>query len=212
MTFLEKIEKAKTLIEEQLNKHPKHCISLSFGKDSVVLAHLALQVRPNIPMVGILSNTEFEDTYSYRDQLVKDWNINYIEHTFENDPEGDLNECCRDLKVETFKEALKNYDMWFSGIRLDEGFTRNDFKHIEERGGLVKVNPILDFTEKDIWRYIALNEIKVNPIYRKGYRSLSCKRCSAPEKNELETERAGRWVGTNSEGGECGIHTKSLRG
>lgn len=109
------------------------------------------------------------------------------------------------------KEALKNYDMWFSGIRLDEGFTRNDFKHIEERGGLVKVNPILDFTEKDIWRYIALNEIKVNPIYRKGYRSLSCKRCSAPEKNELETERAGRWVGTDSEGGECGIHTKSLR-
>ena len=82
---------------------------------------------------------------------------------------------------------------------------------VEEKDGLVKVNPILDFTEKDIWHYIGANAIPVVVQYAQGYRSLSCSKCSAPEEDENEPERAGRWKGTKSQGGECGINVESLK-
>ena len=211
MNFIEKQQRAKKLIKESLSKYPKNCVAVSFGKDSVVLLHLIKEVAPDIPVFAVLSNTEFDETYEYRDFLKKEWNINYVEHQFKNDRQNGAEDCCRSKKVETFKKALKDYDCWFSGIRRDEGFTREDFEEVDCRGKLVKVNPILHFTEKDIWRYLALHEIRVNPIYKKGYRSLSCKHCSVPEEHEDEVERAGRWKGSKAEGSECGIHTQKLK-
>lgn len=82
---------------------------------------------------------------------------------------------------------------------------------IEERAGLVKINPILNFSELDIWRYLSPNSIPVNPKYAQGYRSLGCAYCSFPEADENEVERAGRWKGTVKVCGECGIHTQALR-
>lgn len=211
MTFLDKVQNAKNLIAEYVAKYPKSAVALSFGKDSMALVHLMRQVKPDILVFAVLSNTEFPETLALRDKVVKDWNLNYKEYVFENDLTKGIEECCRTIKVNTFKEAVKDLDCWFSGIRKDEGFTRVDFQYVEDKDGLIKVNPILDFTEKDIWRYTAVNEIPVNALYGKGYRSLSCSKCSAMELDENETERAGRWKGTTCEGGECGIHTKSLR-
>ncbi len=211
MTFQEKIENAKEIIREYTSRYPKHAVALSFGKDSVVLVHLMRELNPNVPVFAVLSDTEFPETLELRDRILKEWNLNYKEYVFKNDPTKGREDCCRPPKVEKFKEAVKDLDCWFSGIRRDEGFTRVDFKTIEERDGLLKVNPILDFSEKDIWRYTAIHSLPVNPLYGKGYRSLSCRNCSAMEQDEYETERAGRWKGTSYEGGECGIHTQSLR-
>ena len=80
----------------------------------------------------------------------------------------------------------------------------------KEKGGLVKINPILDFTELDVWRYLAINDIPAHPKYAEGYRSLGCEPCSHKEDDETEPERAGRWMGTSKCGGECGIHTQQL--
>jgi len=168
-------------------------------------------MKRDIPVIAVLTDTEFPETFQYRDKLLKKWKLNYHEFTFQNNLESGLEECCRTAKVTKFVEALQPYDCWFSGIRLDEGITRNNFQEVEEKGGLVKVNPLLYFTEKDIWRYIALCRIPVNPMYKKGYRSLSCKLCSVKEKDESEPERAGRWAGTANAGLECGIHSQSLR-
>ncbi|MBI2625299.1 MAG: phosphoadenosine phosphosulfate reductase family protein [Candidatus Nealsonbacteria bacterium] len=208
ITFYQKIQAAKDLIKEYLAKYPKSAVAVSFGKDSVALLHLIREINPNIPVIAVLADTEFPETLALRDKLVKEWKLNYKEYNFVNN--GDPKDCCRSLKVEKFKEALKDYDCWFSGIRKDEGTSRTDFQEVEERGGLVKVNPVLNFTEKDIWRYIAIKGAPVNPMYEK-YRSLSCQKCSAQEEDETLSERAGRWKGTACEGGECGIHTQSLR-
>lgn len=210
-TFLKKIQNAKDIIKEYVEKYPKSAISLSFGKDSMVLTHLAKQIKPDILTFAVLSDTEFPETLALRDRVVKEWNLNYKEYTFQNDPAKGREDCCKTPKVATFKEAVKNLDCWFSGIRRDEGFTRTDLEYVEEKDGLVKVNPILDFTEKDVWHYYAAFSLPVNPLYGTGYRSLSCKNCSAMEEDENDAERAGRWKGTKFEGGECGIHTQSLR-
>ena len=113
--------------------------------------------------------------------------------------------------MEQAEIALKHYDAWLSGVRRTEGITRANFLPIEEKNGLTKINPILDFTEVDIWRYLALHQVPINPMYAKGYRSLSCSLCSSPEVDEKETEREGRWKGTPDARGECGIHTRPLR-
>ncbi len=117
-------------------------------------------------------------------------------------------ECCRLLKVEPTKVAVSNLDAWICGLRCTEGQTRVDYQEIEDKGGLIKINPILTFTEAEIWRYIATRGIEPHPWYGKGYRSLGCAPCSNPGG---EVERGGRWKGTSKCGGECGIHTQSLK-
>jgi len=123
--------------------------------------------------------------------------------------EADPDECCRILKVEPTKVAVKDLDAWICGLRNTEGRTRTDYQEIEEKGGLVKFNPILTFTEADVWRYVATRGIRPHPWYSLGYRSLGCEPCSHPGG---ELERDGRWQGTSKCGGECGIHTQVLKG
>ncbi len=208
MNYLKKVKNAKKIIKEYIDKHPKIILGSSFGKDSMVTLHLVLSVKPDIPVFSILADTEFPETYAFSKEMVKKYNLNYKEHIF-NQQEGE--KCCGKPKVEKTKKALRDYDAWISGVRRTEGITRANFEPVEEKNGLIKINPILDFTELDIWRYLALNQIPINPMYRQGYRSLGCKLCSFPEEDENETERSGRWKGTSNACGECGIHTQPLR-
>lgn len=120
----------------------------------------------------------------------------------------DPDECCRLLKVEPTKVAVSDLDAWICGLRNTEGRTREDYQEIEHKGGLVKVNPILTFTEAEIWRYMATRGIEPHPWYGRGYRSLGCAPCSNPGGR---FERDGRWQDTGKCGGECGIHTQRLK-
>ncbi len=120
----------------------------------------------------------------------------------------DPDECCRLLKVEPTRVAVSNLDAWITGLRNTEGRTRVDYQEVEEKGGLIKINPILTFTEAEIWKYIATRGIEPHPWYGKGYRSLGCAPCSHPGG---ELERDGRWQDTSKCGGECGIHTQRLK-
>lgn len=122
--------------------------------------------------------------------------------------ETDPDECCRILKVDPTKVAVSNLDAWITGLRNTEGRTRVDYQEIENKGGLIKINPILTFTEAEIWRYISTRGIEPHPWYRKDYRSLGCAPCSNPGG---ELERDGRWKDTSKCGGECGIHTQTLK-
>jgi phosphoadenosine phosphosulfate reductase len=211
MNFLEKVNDAKELIKQAIKKYPKISVGCSFGKDSMVLLHLVRCVEPQIPVFSLLAETEFLETYDFERKVVQEWNLtNYTRYLFSQ--EGtDAALCCGAPKVAMAKKAVESLDAWISGVRKTEGITRSDFQHIEEKDGLVKINPILDFTELDIWRYTALYNLPINPKYLQGYRSLGCSRCSFPEEDENESERAGRWKGTAKVCGECGIHTQSLR-
>jgi phosphoadenosine phosphosulfate reductase len=117
-------------------------------------------------------------------------------------------ECCRLLKVDPTRLAVADLDAWICGLRNTEGRTRVDYQEIEEKGGLIKINPILTFTEAEIWRYIATRGIEPHPWYALGYRSLGCAPCSHPGG---VLERDGRWQDTSKCGGECGIHTQQLK-
>ena len=99
---------------------------------------------------------------------------------------------------------------WVTGLRCTEGRTRVDFREVEQRDrGLQKLNPILLWTEREVWQYLALNGVPVNPLYSEGYRSLGCAPCT--QVSTGDNERAGRWIGTSKCGGECGIHTRPLK-
>jgi len=126
--------------------------------------------------------------------------------------ETDPDRCCEILKVEPTRRAIREMGVkcWVTGLRCTEGRTRTDFQEIEERDkGLLKLNPILIWHEREVWQYLALYQVPVNPLYAQGYRSLGCSPCT-----RIATglnERAGRWVGTSKCGGECGIRTHLLK-
>ncbi len=99
---------------------------------------------------------------------------------------------------------------WVTGLRCTEGRTRTDYLELEERDeGLLKLNPILPWHEREVWQYIALDQVPVNPLYGEGYRSLGCEPCTHITTGA--NERDGRWIGTSKCGGECGIHTRPLK-
>lgn len=126
-------------------------------------------------------------------------------------------ECCRLLKVEPTKVAVRDLDAWVAGLRNTEGRIREDYQEVEHKGGLVKINPILTFTEEDVLQYLHEQDIPLHPWYTKEvpdgrkYRSLGCEPCTKPIYTD-QLERDGRWQDTSKCGGECGIHTQVLKG
>ncbi|MGB2599151.1 MAG: phosphoadenylyl-sulfate reductase [Candidatus Omnitrophota bacterium] len=209
----EKIAHSLDLVRDAVEKYPKIGVACSFGKDSAVVVHLAQTVKEDIPVFAVMTRFKPKETFEYKDMLIKEWNLNLKEYSSDVEiPEElyktDPDECCRLLKVEPTKEAVKDMDCWICGLRSTEGRTRTDYEEIEFKGGLVKLNPILTWTEVDIWKYMAVNKIPVHPLYLQGYRSLGCSPCSNPGG---ELERDGRWKGTSKCGGECGIHTQDLK-
>ncbi len=125
-------------------------------------------------------------------------------------------ECCRFLKVEPTKAAVRELDAWVAGLRNTEGRVREDYQEVEHKGGLVKINPILTFTEEDVLQYLHEHNIPPHPLYSKEfpdgrrYRSLGCEPCTMPIRDD-QLERDGRWLNTSKCGGECGIHTMELK-
>lgn len=215
-TLNTKIDDAIRVIRKTLMKWPKVAVFVSFGKDSMVVLHLALQVDPSVKVITVMTKFKPEDTLKYKDHMSWMLNLNIDEYQSPVDvspdlPTTDPDECCRILKVEPTKRALKNLDAWITGLRRTEGRTRTDYDTFEQSVTesdrlIVKVNPILDWTETDIWKYMALNNIMPHPWYAKGYRSLGCEPCTHII-DDKDTERAGRWQNTSKCGGECGIHT-----
>jgi len=216
LNFAQKVERSLELIEQAYVEYGNGVVvANSLGKDSSVVWHLAKRVSPEIR--GFIITTRFKP--SETKQFMKEEISRYPElKVFRNDEEipdklyaTDPDRCCEILKVKPTRLAIKEMGVscWVTGLRCTEGRTRTDFKEIEERDiGLIKLNPILIWYEREVWQYLALNRVRVNPLYGKGYRSLGCWPCTKIAQGA--DERAGRWIGTSKCGGECGIHTKPL--
>ncbi|MFH1875972.1 MAG: phosphoadenylyl-sulfate reductase [Candidatus Omnitrophota bacterium] len=218
LNFKEKVERSKQLIKEAYERYGDSLVvANSLGKDSVAVWDLAKNVNPNIR--GFIVTTRFKppETVDFMNAEVKRHpelkvyknDSEIAEKLYETKP--DL--CCDILKVEPVKRAIEEMHVscWVTGLRCTEGRTRTDFQEIEERDtGLIKLNPILIWKEREVWQYLALYQVPVNPLYAQGYRSLGCAPCTKITNDE--NERAGRWIGTSKCGGECGIHTRPLKG
>jgi phosphoadenosine phosphosulfate reductase len=216
LNFAQKVERSLELIEQAYIEYGDGLVvANSLGKDSSAVWHLAKRVNPKIQ--GFIITTRFKPPETKK--FMKEEVSRYPElRVFRNDEEvpdklyeTDPDRCCEILKVKPTRQAIKEMEVgcWVTGLRCTEGRTRTDFKEIEERDiGLVKLNPILIWYEREVWQYLALNRVHVNPLYGKGYRSLGCWPCTKIAQGA--DERAGRWIGTSKCGGECGIHTKPL--
>ncbi|HCJ67775.1 MAG TPA: phosphoadenylyl-sulfate reductase [Elusimicrobia bacterium] len=217
LNFKEKVDRSLTLISEAYETYGDGLVvANSLGKDSVTVWNLAKRVSPKIR--GFIVTTRFKpkETVEFMNYIVNKYPELKIYKNDEAIPEKlyetNPNKCCEILKVIPTKQALLEMEAtcWVTGLRCTEGETRTEFKEVEERDkGLIKLNPILLWKEREVWQYLALYEVKVNPLYKLGYRSLGCLPCTKIT-NE-EDERAGRWVGTLKQGGECGIHTRPLK-
>ena len=217
LNFKQKVDRSLQLINEAYKKYRDGLVvANSLGKDSVAVWHLAKRVNPKIR--GFIVTTRFKprETVDFMSEEVKKYpelkvyknDAEIPDRLYETDPDR----CCDILKVEPVKRAVEEMGVtcWVTGLRCTEGRTRTDFKEVEERDkGLVKLNPILIWNEREVWQYLALYGVKVNPLYAEGYRSLGCAPCTKITSDD--NERAGRWIGTSKCGGECGIHTRPLK-
>lgn len=216
LNFKEKVERSLALIEEAYKKYGNGLVvANSLGKDSVAVWDLAKKVSPKIR--GFIVTTR------YKPKATKEFMYHEVARypeleIFENDApipeklyETDPDRCCDALKVQPTRWAVERMKVkcWVTGLRCTEGRTRTDYKEVEERDkGLIKLNPILIWKEREVWQYLALYGVPVNPLYKEGYRSLGCEPCTRITSED--NERAGRWIGTSKCGGECGIHTRPL--
>ncbi len=217
LNFKEKVQRSEELIRQAHKKYGDSLVvANSLGKDSVVVWDLAKRVNPKIR--GFIVTTRFkpQETIDFMKQEVKRYpelkvyksDVQIADKLYQTSP--DL--CCDLLKVVPVKQAIEEMEVkcWVTGLRCTEGRTRTDFKEVEERDkGLIKLNPILIWKEREVWQYAALYGVKVNPLYAEGYRSLGCAPCTKITNDD--NERAGRWIGTSKCGGECGIHTRPLK-
>lgn len=216
LNFAEKVERSLGLIRDAWQEFGDGLVvANSLGKDSVVVWDLAKRVSPAIR--GFVVTTRFKppETKEFMQQTVERYPETRV---YSNDtplPENlhrtDPDRCCDVLKVEPTRRALRQMQAtcWVTGLRCTEGRTRTDYREVEHRDrGLVKLNPVLIWHEREIWQYIALYGVPVNPLYARGYRSLGCGPCTRISTGA--DERAGRWIGTSKCGGECGIHTRPL--
>ncbi|MER7545164.1 phosphoadenylyl-sulfate reductase [Actinomadura sp.] len=192
-------------------------ICLTSSMSDAALIHLVSKVKPGIDVLFVDTGYHFAETIGTRDAVEAVYPVNVINVTpsrtveeqeaalgprlFGRNP--DL--CCHLRKVEPLGRALEGYMAWFSGIRRDETASRRDRKVVEwdRKRGMVKVNPILDWSQEDMDNYIEDNGVLVNPLHYDGYPSIGCAPCTRPVAPG-EDPRSGRWAGMGKT--ECGIH------
>ncbi|MCX7910976.1 MAG: phosphoadenylyl-sulfate reductase, partial [Endomicrobia bacterium] len=123
--------------------------------------------------------------------------------------------CCKIRKVNPLNRVMKTLDAWICGLRKEQSLTRLEVKQIEEeeriidgiKRKIIKINPLVDWTESEIWKYIKENDVPYNTLYDRGYTSIGCAPCTRPTK-KIEDIRAGRWWWEDSDKKECGLHKR----
>lgn len=115
--------------------------------------------------------------------------------------------CCHIRKVEPLNKALADADAWLTGQRRGQSVTRTELPFVEEDNarGILKYNPIYDWSEAEVWAYILQHQVPYNPLYEQGYPSIGCEPCTRPVRIG-EDIRAGRWWWESQDSKECGLH------
>jgi len=115
--------------------------------------------------------------------------------------------CCKVRKITPLKQALKNADVWITGLRSEQSNNRSNipFAQYDESFDIIKINPLADVKLEQIWQIIKQNNIPSNPLHQKSYPSIGCEPCTKAIRAG-EGERAGRWWWERDQKRECGLH------
>lgn len=200
-------------------------LSSSMGAEDQVLTDMVMRIDPEVKIFTLDTGRLFYETYEliertslrYKknieiyfpspaevERMVTEKGINLFYQSIEN-----RKECCRVRKIEPLKRAFKGLEVWICGLRRNQSATRTENQMVEwdEANGLIKLNPLIDWSEQDVWEYIKANGVPYNPLHDKGFPSIGCQPCTrAIEPGE--DVRAGRWWWENPETKECGLHNR----
>src|SRR5579864_8996499 len=179
---------------------PDVAIASSFGAEDVVLIDMAARARGKFRIFTLDTDFLFDETYALIDQIEKRYGVR-VERTRQAD------QCCNIRKVEPLTKKLSELKAWITGIRRDQAPTRANARKLEwdKRFGLVKFNPLADWTWEQVWDYIHAHNVSYNPLHDRNYPSIGCTYCTRPVAPG-EDPRAGRWSGFQKT--ECGLHVK----
>lgn len=208
-----------------MNLFPGQCVfSSSLGAEDQVLMHIIASSYPQIPVFTLDTGRLFQETYElisiteqkyntrirvyYPDaaqveNMVNARGINLFYDSVEN-----RKECCGTRKVESLKRALGGMKVWVTGLRREQSAGRLEMEKVEwdEALGMIKLNPLIDWTVDEIWDYIRLHKIPYNSLHDKGFPSIGCLPCTRAVLPG-EDVRAGRWWWEDGSKKECGLHT-----
>ena len=202
----------------------KIALASSFGAEDVVLIDMLVTLDPQARVFTLDTGRLNEETYEVMERVRERYKIS-IESYFPDaakvealerskgfysfrDSVENRKECCGIRKVEPLGRALKGLSAWITGLRREQSVTRAEVEKVEAdtaHPGLFKINPLADWTEKQVWEYIKTNKVPYNRLHDAGYPSVGCAPCTravAPG----EDIRAGRWWWENPEHKECGLH------
>jgi phosphoadenosine phosphosulfate reductase len=180
-------------------------VVLASSMQDSVLIDLAWKVEPRVEVFFLDTGFHFYETLATAKAVRKRYNLNLVMLDPVDDPavwsEEGYKACCAARKVAPMNNYLRDKRAWMSGLRRAESETRAHAKAVEwdASRGLVKINPIVEWTDEQVDRYIADNDLIVNSLRLEGYDSIGCVPCTIPGNG-----REGRWAGSLRV--ECGIH------
>lgn len=197
-------------------------LSSSFGAQSAVMLHLVTRQRPDIPVIVVDTGYLFPETYRFIDQLTGRLGLNlkvyrpglsaaWQEARHGRRWEGGdaaLDDYLAENKVEPMKRALRELDAgtWFAGLRRDQAESRERQPFVDWAGSRVKVHPILDWSDRDVWRYLKAHWLPYHPLWERGYVSIGDVHTTR-SLHEVDDVGAMRFFGRRR---ECGLHDIDL--
>ena len=204
--------------------HPRMAISEGGGAEGMAILDMAVGIRPDVRVFTIDTGRLPQETYDLMERVRQRYGIE-IEVLF---PERTAIErltkrhgpnlmyravdlrllCCQIRKVQPLVRFLGDLDAWVTGLRREQWASRAEVRKIEldhDHGGIVKVNPIADWTKDEVWDYIRANDVPYHALFDQGYTSIGCAPCTRPVEPG-EQDRSGRWWWETDAPKECGIH------
>jgi phosphoadenosine phosphosulfate reductase len=179
--------------------HPRLAMACSFQKEESVLIDMLMEIEPQARVFTIDTGALFPETYDVWRAVEERYGLK-VEVQDAAGPWSGEN-CCGEAKVAGLNRALEGAEAWITGVRREQSPTRADAEQVErdEVRGIWKFNPLVDWSEKDVWSYLHERELPYHPLHDQGYASIGCAPCTLPGSG-----REGRWAGSDKV--ECGIH------
>src|SRR4029453_17553925 len=169
------------LIDRELDRASSPCVTSSFQAECVVLVHMLRKRRPEIPVLFLDTVHHFADTTKYAAELSEAWGLHLVTLRAADPAPGLWREstqaCCARHKVEPLFTALREHDVWFTGLRRQQSVSRATLQEIEpfalgDGVTIRKVSPLARWTTAEVWRYAKANGIALLPLYDQGYTSI----------------------------------------
>ena len=208
------MSEAQAVITTTLSDAAAPCLTSSFQAECVVLTHMLLQARPDVPVLFLETFHHFPQTLAYRDELSAKWSLNLVNLQAAVPRVGlwkaeSTQACCAHHKVGPLFSALERYDVWYTALRRDQSSSRANLQEVEPfklpGRTISRVAPLAGWTTRDVWAYAKQHDIPLLPLYELGYTSIGCEPCTALP-FDPENPRSGRWQGQKL---ECGIHIQA---